>query len=66
MRDAECVPEDDIGVYEVLCRVGFDPGGDTLGGFARGLWDVAACGVDLAVVVFVYLLAMASSMIQEG
>ena len=52
MRDAEGVPEDDVGVNEVGGGVGFDPGGDALGGGAGGLRDVAARGVELCVVVW--------------
>jgi hypothetical protein len=51
MRKAEGMPEDDVRVYDVGGRVGGDPGGETLGGFAGGLGDVAACWVDLCVVV---------------
>jgi hypothetical protein len=55
MRDAEGVPEYDIGVVEVFVWVGFDPGRDALGGFAGGLGDVAACWVELCVVVYLVL-----------
>lgn len=51
MSDAEGVPEDDIGIYDVGVRIGGDPCGDTLGGFAAGLWDMATGGVDLGVVI---------------
>lgn len=51
MRDAEGVPEHDVGVIDVRVRVGVDPLRETHGWFARGLGHVAACGVDLGVVV---------------
>ena len=51
VRDAECVPEDNVGVFEGLCGVRGDPSGDSLRGLAGGLGDVAAGGVDLVVVV---------------
>ena len=50
MGQAESVPEDDVGVVDGGVRAGgFDPCGEALGGFARGLGYVAACGVDLVV-----------------
>jgi hypothetical protein len=52
VRDAEGVPENDVGVGDVCGGVRGDPGWDALGGLARGLWDVAAGGVDLGVVVW--------------
>ena len=51
MRQTESVPQHDVLVVEVCVRVRGDPGGDALGGFARGLGDVAAGGVELAVFV---------------
>jgi len=52
MRDAECVPQHDIGVVEVLVGVGFDPGGYALGWLARCLRNVTACWVELCVIVY--------------
>ena len=43
------MPEDYVGVGEVCVWVGGDPGGDALGGFAGGLGNVAAGGVELVV-----------------
>lgn len=51
MRQTECVPEHNIFVVERDVRVGGNPGGNSLGWCSGGLWDVAACGVDLVVVV---------------
>ena len=51
MREAESVPQHDVFVVEIGGGVGGDPGWEALGGFAGGLWDVAACGVELGVVV---------------
>lgn len=51
VSEAECVPQHDIGVFEVGGWVRRDPGGYALRGLARGLRDVAAGGVDLGVVV---------------
>lgn len=51
MRQTECVPEDNIFVVERDVRVGGNPGGNSLGWCSGGLRDVAACGVDLVVVV---------------
>lgn len=51
MRQTECVPEDNIFVVERNVRVGGNPGGNSLGWCSGGLRDVAACGVDLVVVV---------------
>lgn len=50
--EAERVPEDDVGVLQVRGRVGRDPGWDALGGVAGGLRHVAACWVELGVVVY--------------
>jgi hypothetical protein len=66
MCDTKGVPEDDVGVLEIFVWVGFDPGGDALRGFAGGLGDVAACWVELRVVVYFALtLISASSRTQE-
>jgi len=51
MRDAECVPEHDVGVVDTGVAVG-DPFGDSARGLARGLGDVPSGGEDLLVVVF--------------
>ena len=51
VREAESVPQHDVFVVEIGGGVGGDPGWEALGGFAGGLWDVAACGVELGVVV---------------
>lgn len=51
MRQTECVPEHNIFVVERDVRVGGNPGGNSLGWCSGGLRDVAACGVDLVVVV---------------
>lgn len=50
VRDAEGVPEHDVGVVDGGVFVG-DPLGDAAGGLAGGLWDVPAGRVDLLVVV---------------
>jgi hypothetical protein len=52
MRQSESVPQHDVFVVEAGGRVGGDPGWKALGGFAGGLWDVAAGGVELGVVVW--------------
>lgn len=58
MREAKGVPEDNVGVINGGGWTGFfDPHGETLGGLAGGLRDVSACGVDLVVGVYIYLLA---------
>jgi len=44
------MPEDDVGVLNRGVPVG-DPFGDSAGGLTGGLWDVAAGGVELLVVV---------------
>ena len=49
MREAEGMPEDDVGIVEVAVWICSDPGGDALRWLARGLWDVAAGRVDLVV-----------------
>jgi hypothetical protein len=51
MSDTECVPEDDIRVLDRGVAVG-DPFGDSAGGLTGGLWDVAAGGVELLVVIW--------------
>lgn len=51
MRQTECVPEHNVFVVERNVRVGGNPGGNSLGRCSGGLRDVAACGVDLVVVV---------------
>jgi hypothetical protein len=51
MRQPESVPQHDVFVVEVGGGVGGDPGWEALGGFAGGLRDVAAGGVELGVVV---------------
>ena len=51
MCDAECVPENNICVVNVLVRVLPDPLGKTLRRFARRLRHVAASRVDLVVLV---------------
>lgn len=55
MRHAEGVPEDNVGVFDAFVAVRGDPGGQALRGLTGGLWDVAARGVDLVVVVYVVL-----------
>lgn len=52
MRDAEGVPEDDVGVVDGLGGCGGDPGGEALRGGAARLRDVPAGGVDFVVGVF--------------
>ncbi len=52
MRYTECVPEDDVGVFDRRVGGGGDPGGETLRGVAAGLGDVAAGGVDFGVGVW--------------
>lgn len=52
MCDAECVPEYDVSVDEVFGWVRFDPCGNALGGVARCLRDVAACRVQLIVIIY--------------
>lgn len=52
VSEAKGMPEDDIGVFQVRGRVGCDPGWDALGGVAGGLRHVAACWVELGIVVF--------------
>lgn len=49
MRDAECVPEDDVGVFNRGVGGGGDPSGETLRGGPGGLGDVPAGGVDFGV-----------------
>ena len=51
MRDAEGMPEHDIGVFDWGAAVGY-PFWDTTGWFTRGLGDVPACGKNLFVVVW--------------
>jgi hypothetical protein len=52
MRDAECVPKNDVRVDEVGVGVLRDPDGEALGGLAGGLRDVPTSGVQLGVVVW--------------
>ena len=52
MRDAKCVPEDNIRVVNVLIGVLGDPVGETLRGLAGRLRDMAAGGVELVVLVW--------------
>ena len=49
MRDAEGVPEDDVGVVNVLVGGVGDPLRETLGRLAACLGDVPAGGVNLVV-----------------
>jgi hypothetical protein len=58
MRQSECVPQYDVFVVKVRVGVGGDPGWEALGGFAGGLGDVAAGGVELGVVVWVLLVLL--------
>ncbi len=51
MRDAECVPEHNVGIVNRSVAVG-NPFGDTAGRLAGCLGDVAACGEDLFIVVY--------------
>lgn len=51
VRDAEGVPQDDVGIVDAGVAVG-DPLRETQGGIARRLRDVSAGRVDLVVVVF--------------
>lgn len=51
MRDAERVPEHDVGVVDAGVAVLFDPFWQAGGGDAGGLGDVSACGVQLVVFV---------------
>jgi hypothetical protein len=50
MHYSKGMPKDDIGVFDVDTAVAH-PFGNTFGGLARGLWDVAAGGMDLVIVV---------------
>jgi hypothetical protein len=52
VRDAEGMPEYDVGIDEVGGRIGLNPCGYTLRGLARRLGDVSACGMDLGIVVW--------------
>lgn len=56
MRDAEGVPEDDVGIFDAFVAVRCDPSWQTLRRFAGGLRDMAASGVDLVVVVCRWLI----------
>ena len=51
MGDAEGVPEDHVGVVDVLVRGLLDPFGEATRGVARGLRHVPAGGVELVVPV---------------
>lgn len=51
MGDAECVPENHICVDQIGRGIRLDPSRDTLGRFARSLWDVAASRMKLGIVV---------------
>lgn len=51
MRDAEGVPEYNVGVLDTLVGGGFNPFGETPRGFAGGLRHVAAGGVELVVAI---------------
>lgn len=51
MRQSKGVPQHDVLVVKACVGVRGDPGGDALRGFAGGLGDVAAGGVELAVFV---------------
>jgi hypothetical protein len=51
MCDAEGVPQYDVFVRDVDVRVCGDPFGESFGGLAGGLWDMAAGGVELVVFV---------------
>ena len=55
MRDAEGVPEDDVGIVDGGVAVR-DPLGNTTRGLARGLRNVAAGGENLVVVVWKMLV----------
>jgi hypothetical protein len=55
--EAEGVPEHYVGVFQVRGWVGCDPGWDALGWVAGGLRHVAACWVELGVVVLEAWLA---------
>ncbi len=46
MHDAKGMPEDDVGVDDGRVWCSGDPGGDAGAGFAGGLRDVAAGGVE--------------------
>lgn len=50
MGDAECVPENNIGVVDGSVAIG-DPFGNTFGGLTRGLRDMAASGENLVIIV---------------
>lgn len=51
MRDTKRVPKDDVGVVEVLVGVGLNPSRNSLRRLSRSLGNVAACWVDLVVVI---------------
>jgi hypothetical protein len=52
MRQSKSVPQHDVFVVEIRGRVGGYPGWEALRGFAGGLRDMAAGGVELGVVVW--------------
>ena len=66
VREAESVPQHDVFVVEIGGGVGGDPGWEALGGFAGGLWDVAACGVELGVVVCGLRVSLVVDSLGEG
>jgi hypothetical protein len=51
MRDTERVPKDNVSIHGTDVRILGNPGGQTLRGLARGLWDMAAGGMDLPIIV---------------
>lgn len=53
MRDAEGVPEHDVGIFDALVTMVGHPFRQALRGLARGLGDMATCGMDLVVLVCV-------------
>ena len=65
MREAKGVPEDDIGVCNVLGWVGCDPRWQTLRRFSGRLRHVAASRMDLRVVVYMQWSVETSSILDR-
>lgn len=57
MRDTEGMPENHVRVCNIGVGIFLDPSWKALGGFAAGLWNVAAGGVDLGIIVYRNALA---------
>lgn len=66
MGDAECVPEYNIRIVNILARVLPNPFRKTLRGLARRLRDVAASWVDLVVLVCPSLVEAEKGGIRES